>query len=415
MAKVKDGVFITNEKDVSYLLSLEEKDLTISLIIELIGKFNGKRRFNPYDYLRVPPGVYGPEGHKNKNEGVTTVGLWIFNRLCIEKDLFHVLGYVNKEITNGVYKDMKKTLSYARLEEDIPLEALKRFLLKSQLLMRLTTVLAAHYSDDMLMLSEKLEPLKKKLIAENREALENGDEVVAESIEKQLIAKTKELLKDDDAMEIFDCGARGNIPNNLKNMCMMKGAVFNSVSGKYEIATSNYMDGISKEEYHIFANSIAPGSVSRAIKTQVGGYWEKLILAAFSHVKIGPKDSDCGTKRHIEVVLDKSNIDDWMYSYIIEGKELVEITSKTRSKYMGKKVKIRYASMCESEGDLCERCCGTLFRRIGIENVGMAMPRIASTIKQRALKGFHDSTVKTTDVGDILDKVFSMPKPKIKI
>ena len=79
MAKVKDGVYITKQDDIDYLLSLEEHDLTISLIIELLGKFNNKRRFEPFDYLIVPPNSYGPEGKRNKNEFVTTVGLWIFN------------------------------------------------------------------------------------------------------------------------------------------------------------------------------------------------------------------------------------------------------------------------------------------------------------------------------------------------
>ena len=33
MPKIKDGTLITNKDDIDYILSLEEKDLTISLII----------------------------------------------------------------------------------------------------------------------------------------------------------------------------------------------------------------------------------------------------------------------------------------------------------------------------------------------------------------------------------------------
>ena len=411
MAKIKDGNFITNKDDVEYLLSLKEKDITMSLIIELFGKFNGKRRFNPFDYLRVPPNTYGPEGNKNKNECVTTAGLWLFNRLFIEQELFHVFKYVNHEINGDDFEQMCNILSYELLEDGITLPPFKHFLLKSQICMSLASVLSAHYTDELLTLSDKLAPLKKKLIEENKEALANGDEVVSEMIEKQLIDKAKELLKDDECMEIFNSKARGNINNNLKNMCMMKGAVMNHVTGKYDIATSNFMDGITKEEYHIFANSIAPGATARAVKTQVGGYWEKLLLSAFQHVKIDKPGSDCGTKRYITVSLNSKNIADWMYSFVIKGDKLIEITSKTKDQFIGQTVKIRYSALCESKGDLCEHCCGTLYRRLGIVNAGMSMPKLGSTLKQRSLKGFHDSTVKTTEID--LMAAFSMPKKKI--
>ena len=88
-----------------------------------------------------------------------------------------------------------------------------------------------------------------------------------------------------------------------------------------------------------------------------------------------------------------------------------EITSKTKDQFIGQTVKIRYSALCESKGDLCEHCCGTLYRRLGIVNAGMSMPKLGSTLKQRSLKGFHDSTVKTTEID--LMAAFSMPKKKM--
>ena len=62
---------------------------------------------------------------------------------------------------------------------------------------------------------------------------------------------------------------------------------------------SNYIEGIAKEEYADFANSLAEGPYSRSNKTEVGGYWEKLMLPAFQHVKNwAEKGSDCGTKTY---------------------------------------------------------------------------------------------------------------------
>ena len=100
--------------------------------MECFGEFEGKRRFNPYDLITIPPGSFGPEGMKNKNSFVTTVGLWIFNKAFIEDDLVKVTGYVNEPITKKKLFGINQEMSYAVLEDDISLDAMKSFLLKTQ-------------------------------------------------------------------------------------------------------------------------------------------------------------------------------------------------------------------------------------------------------------------------------------------
>ena len=74
---------ITSPKEIEYLVSIKEKDITTTLIMELFGEFESGRRFNPYDIVTIPKGSYGPDGKKNKNDFTTTVGIWIFNRYFI--------------------------------------------------------------------------------------------------------------------------------------------------------------------------------------------------------------------------------------------------------------------------------------------------------------------------------------------
>lgn len=406
MAKIKDGNFITNQEDIDYILSLNSDNIKMSTILDIFGSFDGKRRFQPYDYIKIPKNSYGPEGKRNKNEAVTTVGLWVFNRLCIEKDLFDLFGYINKQIDGGTFKKINKKLSYARLEEDITLQALKDYLNKTQLLMRLVTPLSANYTEDMLTVTDKINKRKMELVKKYKEELQRGDEVIAEQMEKELLAYAKDLLKDDESIEIYDSGSRCSFGNHFKNMFIMKGAVLNPDPNKgFDIALSNYMDGISKEEYHIFANSLVGGPYSRARKTEVGGYWEKLFLYALQHIQI-KYDYDCGTKRFVTVDLTDQNVGDWMYSYIIDGSKLVELTSKTSSKYIGKTVKMRFSSMCEYKDGICEKCAGTMFKRLNAINAGMMAPTIPATLKQKQMKAFHDSVVKTTEMD--LMKAFSL-------
>ena len=117
------------------------------------------------------------------------------------------------------------------------------------------------------------------------------------------------------------------------------------------------------------------------------------------HLKLLEPGSDCGTKRYLEVHLTDKNIDDYMYSYIIEGSKLVELTSDLRDKYIGKKVKIRYSSMCEAKnGYFCSKCAGNLWYRLGIRHVGLITTQLPSRVKLVAMKSFHSNQVVLEDM-----------------
>ena len=93
-----DGVLSIPRSDiqkdlVQFILHIEEKDVSSSLIYNLFGDFGDGVICNPYDIIYIPKGLYGPdEKHKNTNIFTTTVGLWIYNRWCFEKELHHVTG-----------------------------------------------------------------------------------------------------------------------------------------------------------------------------------------------------------------------------------------------------------------------------------------------------------------------------------
>lgn len=393
--------WITKQEDIDYILSLDEQKLTISNIIQLFGKIGDSQRFRPTDYIKIPKNAY----HNNK-EFVTTVGLWVFNRLVIEPKLFDFLKYINKEVNGDVYDDLNKKLSYAYMEDKITQEQMADFLMKCELIMSLLSILSTNDTIAMMTITEKISKKKMELITKNKEELQKGNEIVSEQIEKELLAYCEELLKDDPSLELYKSKARGKFNNNFKTMYVMKGAVLDPNTGKFNIATSSFMEGIKKDEFYIMANSLAGGPYSRAKKTEVGGYWEKLFLSAFQHVVAGPKNSDCGTKRYIEVHLTKGNIKEWMYSYIVEGSKLIELTSDNEDKYINTTVKLRFSSLCESKNYICNKCLGEMFYKLGIKNIGMLTPKAASKIKLISMKAFHDGSVVTTEMDPM--KAFSI-------
>ena len=114
---------VTNPEDIKYLLELtEERCLEKSFITEAFGEYKGSPRFYPYDIITIPPNSYGPEGKRNKNAFKTTVGLWVFNKAFVEKDLFDIFHYVNDTFGKKMAKKFKTKISEAILEDRLSLD-----------------------------------------------------------------------------------------------------------------------------------------------------------------------------------------------------------------------------------------------------------------------------------------------------
>ena len=55
-------------------------------------------------------------------------------------------------------------------------------------------------------------------------------------------------------------------------------------------------------------------------------------------------------------------------------------------KFIGRKVKLRFSSMCESKTGICNKCAGNLFVRRNAKNLGLSCIQMPSTVKVRMLK-----------------------------
>lgn len=408
--KKRKAKVISNKEDIDYLLSLDEDKLTADVISGLFGNFGKGPKYNPYDIVTIPPGSYGPEGKKNKKAFTTTVGLWVFNKFFIEKDLFELFHYINNTVNADVLEgELTKKVSYAFMEGDIDDTVMDNFILKQQFIMTFVTLLSPNLTVDTLTCTKQIEAKKKQLLKKYDKAIKERNTSEIDKMEKELMDYTKELLKDDPAMDIYRSGARGSFGNNFKNMFIMKGLVKDTdPNNGYNLVTSSYMNGVSKEDYPILSNAIIEGPYKRAKKTELGGAWEKLVMSACQHVVIGEEGSDCGTKSTIDVELTKSNYGPYMYNFIVDNGKLVELTSKNIDKYIGKKVKMRFASLCKNKdsGVICHHCAGNMWYRLGITNIGACTPQIPATVKLRSMKAFHDSTVQLIEIDPM--KVFSL-------
>lgn len=400
---------ITSKADVEYLINITEKDITSTYMAETFGDFDGKRRFNPYDLIDIPPRAYGSEKKKNKNTFTTTVGTWIFNKFFIENDLFDIIVYYNDTIDKKALGEIDNEIYEAVIEDRLDVPTYKRFLLKTQKFMPYISLYSPSHTDKILTCTKVINKKKAELYKKYKDRIDAGDEKAANEMTQELLQFAIDYMGDDPSMDLYLSGARGSLHNNFKNMYVMKGAIRDpdpNAKQKYNVALSNYIDGIQPNEYALFANSLAAGPFARAKKTADGGYSEQLILSASQHLILDKAGSDCGTKRYKTITLTKDNIGRWMYSYIIEGSKLVELTSEVKNKYLGKTVKVRFSGLCESKTGVCNKCMGNLYYRLHKENVGASMSQIASIRKNIAMKAFHDSTQSFYDMD--LESVFGV-------
>lgn len=394
------AVKIKDKELINKLLNIKEEDITSTFIYDLFGEFDGKAKAYPYDFIDIPPGYYGSEKKKNKNTFTTTVGLWVFNKWFIEKDLFDILGYINQTVNGDLLGDINQQLSYALMEDRIDTTILKNYLMKTQLIMPFVTILSPNYSEKILTCTKAINKKKKELFEKYKKELDAGDIHVAEMVEKELLDFAVAYVGDDPSLDTFLSGARGSIKNNFKNMYVMKGAVRDpdpNAKQEYNIASSNYMDGISKDEYALYCNSAAAGPYSRGKKTEDGGYLENLFTRGYQDIILDEKGTDCKTTKTITVELTKKNLRKYIYNYIVQGNQLVELNSQNADKYIGKKVKMRFGALCEHE-KICNACAGNMYYKLGIKNVGLTLMQVPSAFKNKAMKAFHDSTVQTTEM-----------------
>lgn len=409
MAKRKSRT-ITKKEDIELLLNLTRKDLTASRIMELFGDFGNGPKFYPYDIITIPAGRYGRDINPNLEDFTTTVGKLIANKIFIEaKDgILANIGWWDDTLTKKSYGKLFDKIGYLRLEDKISLDEYKYFCISTQAVMPFVSILSNGYTDDMLVISKKINKKKAELMKKYAKEIAAGDVKTVDAIQEELKAYAKELLKDDPSMDMYNSGSMGSFDNNFKNMFIMKGAAKDPDPSKgYNIIMSNYIDGVAPDEYVKFANTLAEGPYSRGKKTEDGGYWEKLFVSAFQHIKLDEEGTDCGTKRYIKMEVNDNNIATIMYNYVIEDDgSLTEITSDNRDKYIGKEVKMRFSSLCESKGCICSKCAGNLWYRLGFKNVGTMTPQIPSTVKNVMMKAFHDSQISLTEMDPW--KAFSM-------
>lgn len=337
-----------------------------------------------------------------KDGTVTTVGIYIVNKFIFE-DL-KIFGYINKTLTGKIIKKVNKHIASALLEEDITLDQVFRFIDRCQWLFGGTVahIINTSLSSTLLNLPPSSQKLKKELFEKNKDALAIGDPHVSSSIETEICNDALEKMRaqNDPAMALFDSDCGIDPYNNYKTMFVMKGAVVDNTGESktgYKTITSNYDNGITKEDMPKTADNVVTGAYARGVSTQDSGYSAKKYNSMFRRTSLGPHGSDCKTESVVEMELTEKTAEEFgsQYRFIMENGNPVMLTPKTVGKYVGKKVKLRAPSGCRfKEPCYCNVCFGDLPYRTDTTNVGLQFNIAAGAMMNASLKKFHDVRIK---------------------
>ena len=391
-----------NDKDKQYLLSLKPEDITATLLFELFGDtakvvdkkvIKEKSRYSFQDTFDLKAGEY-----INKTDVTTNCGLFIFNKIVVERELVDVLGYLNNPINKGELGRIDGLMAKALLVDKIDTTIMMNYTNRIQWIgMKLNSLITVSFTPDTFKPLPKVMVAKHKLLKENKEAVEKGDPVALTKIENQLLDIAKKELEGDPGMMLYDSGARGSFGNNYKNMCVMKGPVLNPTTGKYEVVETSFMEGVEKKDIPTMGTAVVSGAYPKAVGTGVAGYFTKQILAAMQAVTADPNLNDCGTRGFIEVEITEGKIEDLLFRNILDGGKVVTLDDEVIKKYVGKKVKLFSPMLCTS-GKICRKCLGLMFEKLGIENVGLTSARVSSTILNLSMKKFHNTTTQIYEI-----------------
>lgn len=383
-----------------FLVGLKQEDITRDLIEEnLVNHYDKatkklvKPKFHWSDEFSLKKG----ECHNDTDIAKTNVGLFIYNKFIIENLLEDILGYWNEPITDKVLGKIEGKINEALVKDKITVDDYAEYENRLQWILAIHTMVCGSFTKASISPNKEIIAKRDRLNKANKEKLDAGDAITAIKIENELIEDAKKKLEGDPSMELFDSGARGNFANNYKNISIQRGPVKDPISGKYRINTRSFSEGIEKENIPEMASTIVQGAYPKAVGTRVGGYLTKKMYAEFQNIVLGPKGSDCGSKRTLEMELTDSNKNDLLYRYIVDGKHLVKLVPENISKYMNKKLHVRSPMFCTSE-HICNVCYGDKAYMIGVKNVGLTAAKIGSNFINLGMKSFHDATMKLNHI-----------------
>ncbi len=369
-------------------------------ILKLVGKFKGKSRqysFKSKVILR-----------KGDYKGIDKTTETTFGRLVINTVIF---SHCDAEFQDVQFDSKTLSKVFGRLADkvikaELPIQQFKDSLnYYERFAFSMAPYVAPSIDVRVIAMGDEVLDLKKKLIEDNKEALENNDYVVADKICKELIAKAKEVHGDSDHLEHYESGAsKMSWTNDFQLGGIMMGSLptGSGSSTGFKVSTASLLDGMPVDEIMDYSNYATIAAYFKYKNPEIGGTYLKLLLVYLSTLTLGKKDSDCGTVQTLTKVITQSEAKEHIGSYIVEKGKIVRLSWDNIDNYIDQPVELRSPVYCK-DAHLCNTCVGDLIFNIVGEGgpVGVEMTKKATELTQKSLQKTHDMSLKLVHIEDL--------------
>jgi len=364
--------------------------------------------FNANDHIKLTKSEY----QYVTEEIETTLGLLFMNRYLLEyTGIIQHLGYWNTPLDSKGLKKLNIFVNNLVITGVIDTKILGKFVdRRDKLGFQCAAFLSSSISPSLVRPMHNVQQLKLQLLEKYKDDLHSSDPtkqlIASNAMEKELMTLVRQNLKNDYGYDMYASGD-GNLDNNYKTINVMRGAVFNGLTGKFDVCESSLMDGIKVKDIPSFANSVVAGAYPSAIGTADAGYMAKIILALLQSVNIDPNpNSDCGTTQTIPLTITDNNKQYVLYRYINEGGKKVLTTLDNIGQYVGKTVNL-YSPQCCKHESICGKCAGRVFHNLEVTQIGLLVTSITQKLLNLKLKSKHD----LSQSASVIDKKWLFEQP----
>lgn len=338
----------------------------------------------------------------------TSLGIAITNYLIIEKPFKGKIPFVDGKITSDIEDIIAERLvsdNYVPKDEadnniKIRVKELIEYVDNCEYLKTWNRYFVQAASERTMLPPEGITEKKKQIIKDMLKELgENAfkDQVNVVKLEEKLKEIDKEWLKDDPTMGIVTSGKVLN--NSRKELFLTMGGIpaFDD-EGELSFVLNSLLEGWPSDPDTLTAmfNSLRAGSLSRALDTQYGGLFAKIILRAIGSYVV-KLNVDCGTKLGIANIIDDKNYKLINFRHVIDNGKTILIDSEDMAKtYIGKNILVRSPETCALVGEnYCQYCVSKLLSENpdGIKN---EVTEVTSIVLNESMKKMHNTTKSIT-------------------
>lgn len=332
----------------------------------------------------------------------TTIGILLYNSICITSAFGNKIPYVNERINISKLEDRLAKLLHdtpiddqtIRANDKIYVDELVKFNDAHTYLEMFSKLCIYAATPKNIVEPEGIEEFKKQLLIKYEGKL--NDAVALADFEKELMNFDNEYLKDDPSNGKFLTGKSKDVAR--KKLYLTVGAE-NTFEDDIHVKPiiSSLSEGWTKnpEDLKLIINDLRVGSYSRGAETVNGGVAAKVLLRATNNYKIA--DYDCETQLGIN--RDITDAEQLINRYIIDKGKLIHINNlQTANNYVGKNVVVRSPMYCKAEGEtICKICAGDNLNKFP---TGLAIPltEISGIILTASLKKMHGTKLSLAEL-----------------